>query len=562
MSIRLKIILVVLPLIISTLVLTSVFSSSSAESGLTQVAIDFSFFKMEQMQQYSESQWNLMVTNGLSEDEEFLIITQNDLEAKARELTKTPNDPEALEGITEWIFALDAQGQLAMSSLPGASWSEEDATAMADYLAPESQGWIEYTLQGKDRVAQNFYFAPFDWRVFVSEERSAFFAGVTEIQFTNMVILVISVIFGVIILVVFTAYLTQPIKKMVVTMEDIIRSNDLSQKVDVEYQDEIGTMAHTFNVMLEELGGAYAQIKNFALQSVLAKKSEQKIRNIFQKYVPENVINEIFAHPETMLVGSNRRLAILFSDIRSFTTISETLPPDELVKSLNRYFDVMVDIIIQRKGIVDKYIGDAIMAFFGAPVRSENDALLSVLAGLGMVKALDDFNADQIERGAVEFKIGVGINFGEVTVGNIGTDKKMDYTVIGDGVNLASRLEGLTKEYKQTLIFSDSVYQNVAPYIPCRLVDKVQVKGKTEGANIYTATLELSESQRHGWALYHSALEEFFQQNFDKAITFLQEALKIIDEDYLCELYLMRSHEYKNNPPGPGWDGTTKMTHK
>jgi adenylate cyclase len=429
-------------------------------------------------------------------------------------------------------------------------------------LAPESQGWIQYTLQGKDRVAQNFYFAPFDWRVFVSEERSAFFAGVTEIQFTNMVILVISVIFGVIILVVFTAYLTQPIKKMVVTMEDIIRSNDLSQKVDVEYQDEIGTMAHTFNVMLEELGGAYAQIKNFALQSVLAKKSEQKIRNIFQKYVPENVINEIFAHPETMLVGSNRRLAILFSDIRSFTTISETLPPDELVKSLNRYFDVMVDIIIQRKGIVDKYIGDAIMAFFGAPVRSENDALLSVLAGLGMVKALDDFNADQIERGAVEFKIGVGINFGEVTVGNIGTDKKMDYTVIGDGVNLASRLEGLTKEYKQTLIFSDSVYQNVAPYIPCRLVDKVQVKGKTEGANIYTATLELSESERQGWALYHSALEEFFQQNFDKAITFLQEALKIIDEDYLCELYLMRSHEYKNNPPGPGWDGTTKMTHK
>jgi adenylate cyclase len=562
MSIRLKIILVVLPLIISTLVLTSVFSSSSAESGLTQVAIDFSFFKMEQMQQYSESQWNLMVTNGLSEDEEFRLITQKDLEAKARELTKTPNDPELAEDITEWIFALDEKGELAMSSLPEQPWTAEDTDSMSDFLAAESQGWIQFTLQGRERVAQNYYFAPFDWRVFVSEERSAFFAGVTEIQFTNIVILVVSVIFGVIILVVFTTYLTQPIKKMVVTMEDIIRSNDLSQKVDVEYQDEIGTMAHTFNVMLEELGGAYAQIKNFALQSVLAKKSEQKVRNIFQKYVPENVINEIFAHPETMLVGSNRRLAILFSDIRSFTTISETLPPDELVKSLNRYFDVMVDIIIQRKGIVDKYIGDAIMAFFGAPVRSENDALLSVLAGLGMVKALDDFNADQIERGAVEFKIGVGINFGEVTVGNIGTDKKMDYTVIGDGVNLASRLEGLTKEYKQTLIFSDSVYQNVAPFIPCRLVDKVQVKGKTEGANIYTATLELSESQRQGWALYHSALEEFFQQNFDKAITFLQEALKIIDEDYLCELYLMRSEEYKHNPPGPGWDGTTKMTHK
>ncbi len=133
---------------------------------------------------------------------------------------------------------------------------------------------------------------------------------------------------------------------------------------------------------------------------------------------------------------------MLFSDIRGFTTISEGMSPDDLVSSLNRYFSGQVDIIMNRSGIVDKYIGDAIMAFFGAPVTHDDDALQAILAGIEMSEAVEDFNRQQKELGKPEFHIGVGINYGIVTVGNIGTDKKMDYTVIGDMVNLASRLEG------------------------------------------------------------------------------------------------------------------------
>ena len=157
-----------------------------------------------------------------------------------------------------------------------------------------------------------------------------------------------------------------------------------------------------------------------------------------------------------MLVGENRVLSILFSDIRSFTTISERLAPTSWWTRSTATSASWWTSSWTSTGIVDKYIGDAIMAIFGAPVKHEDDALQSVLAGLEMQEALVGFNAGQKAAGHPEFPIGVGINYGEVTVGNIGTEKKMDYTVIGDSVNLASRLEGLTKQYHERLIISES----------------------------------------------------------------------------------------------------------
>jgi len=333
--------------------------------------------------------------------------------------------------------------------------------------------------------------------------------------------------------------------------------------VEVEYSDEIGRMAQTFNVMLAELGRAYGQIKAFALQSVLAQRTEQKIRNIFQKYVPAKVIDEVLGNPETMLVGKNRDLAVLFSDIRSFTSISEKLPPDELVLTLNRYFSAMVDIIMARGGTVDKYIGDAVMALFGAPIQGDNDALLSVLAGLEMVEALDDFNADQIARGKVEFHIGIGINFGEVTVGNMGSEKKMNYTVIGDHVNLASRLEGLTKKYKQTLLFSESVYQNVGRHVWCRMLDKVVVKGKTLGESIYTAKRTLTEAEKVGWATWHSGLEAYYGRDFLRARSLFREVSdRWIPGDIMALEYVERCDRWMASPPPGDWVGLEVMHEK
>ena len=222
-----------------------------------------------------------------------------------------------------------------------------------------------------------------------------------------------------------------------------------------------GNTLHTFNLMIDELQRAYDQIKSYAFDAVLAQKKEQGIRNIFQKYVPQDLITQFFENPEQMLVGNNRRLAVLFSDIRGFTGISESMRPDELVHSLNRYFSYMVDVIMEQRGIVDKYIGDAIMAFFGAPVATGKEPDQAIRAALRMVRALEQFNAEQLENGKPPFRIGIGTASGEVTVGNIGTDRKMDYTVIGDTANLASRLAGLTKYYGVPVLVTEKWRQTV-----------------------------------------------------------------------------------------------------
>jgi class 3 adenylate cyclase len=278
-----------------------------------------------------------------------------------------------------------------------------------------------------------------------------------------------------------------------------------------------------------------------------------------------------------MLVGDNRNLSILFSDIRSFTTISEGMAPDDLVNSLNRYFSGQVDIIYNRKGIVDKYIGDAIMAFWGAPEKHDDDALQSVLAGLEMMEALTAFNANQRKLGKPEFHIGVGINFGEVTVGNIGSERKMDYTVIGDSVNLASRMEGLTKTYHSELLITEFVYEEVqrtrkstpnAPALYFRLLDTVAVKGKTKGVKIYTVKRSVTQVEAAAWPVHNQGMELYYRRSFREAAEKFREAYRLLARDPVgfkdpnAESLYRRCAEYSSNPPPQGWDGVEVMKNK
>jgi class 3 adenylate cyclase len=354
--------------------------------------------------------------------------------------------------------------------------------------------------------------------------------------------------------------------------------------------------------MTAALQKAYGQLKNYAFQAVLAGKKEQRIRHIFQKYVPKDLIDQFFASPEKMLVGQNRKLAVLFSDIRGFTTISEGLAPDELVSSLNRYFSGQVDIIMNRGGIVDKYIGDAIMAFWGAPVAHPDDALKAVLAGFDMLDGLRAFNSRQLtsggkgeggkggsgllssagkklqgegkapgERSSPEFHIGIGINFGLVTVGNIGSERKMDYTVIGDPVNLASRLEGLTKVYKEELLVTETVAAEVERLkaagkaeaaIPMRLLDTVEVKGKTRGVRIYAVRRSLSADETKAWELYNQGMKLYYSRSFSEAAAKFQAALALTPADYAAATLLARCNRYAKASPPPGWDGVEVMQSK
>jgi len=553
-SIRLKIILIVVPLIIATLVLTSLSSFFSATNAVTGIAKDFLGFKADQLSNQAQSQWGLLVTNNLSTQPEMIAATQSAVQGYAQSIIRSP---------TEVIAAFDSTGKVVMST-SDVTIQPSEIAALQGLISTKSTELANIRLGGKDRVVKGFWFDPFGWYMMVTEERSTFYSKVNQITERSSIILGAAIVLAVVLMLIFARYLTRPLTRVAGTMKTIIATNDLSQRVLVEYHDEIGGLAQTFNLMVGELEKAYGQIKNFAFKAVLAQKREQKIRNIFQKYVPNDVIEQFFQNPESMLQGENRVLSVLFSDIRSFTTISENMAPADLVNSLNRYFNVMVDIIMGKGGIVDKYIGDAIMAFFGAPVKHENDALQSVVAGLEMMEALEAFNQSQTAIGAPPFKIGVGINYGEVTVGNIGTEKKMDYTVIGDMVNLASRLEGLTKQYHQGLIISENLYEEVKNKdgISYRLLDSVAVKGKTRGVRIYGARRALEAAEREAWEMHNAAMEEYYRRSFGKAAVLFEEVGRRLPGDFASQQLRDRCLLYQKEPPEPTWDGVEVMKTK
>jgi len=291
---------------------------------------------------------------------------------------------------------------------------------------------------------------------------------------------------------------------------------------------------------------------------------EEKIRHVFQRYVPNSVLEDFFRSPERALVGENRVVAVLFSDVRSFTTISEKLRPDEIVESLNEYFRLMVDVVMRpgRDGLVDKYIGDAVMATFGTTKRNEDDALRSVQVAFEMLEALEQFNAWQTTKERPVFQIGIGIHYGVVSVGNIGSEKKMEYTVIGDGVNLASRLEGLTKKYHEPIVISASVQRKVSAQVPCRLLDTVAVKGRKEGTGIYTARKALSEREERAWPLHDKALGLYYARQFREAAGLFSQVQEILPEDYASALFQGRCATFEKSPPPGSWKGVEEMTEK
>ncbi|MFP4430002.1 MAG: adenylate/guanylate cyclase domain-containing protein [Spirochaetaceae bacterium] len=552
MSIRVKIVLVVLPLLVVTLVLAGSASYFMASTGITRIAKDFLGFKASELEKYAAGQWLLLVQNDLTGQSEMVEATQAAVAGFAGGMVRSE---------TELMFALGPSGDTAFSTQPF-ELSPGEGRALKELFTGERLELRTIELAGVQRVARGFYFEPYDWYVFVTETRDAFYSDVDRITTQTIYIVVGASLVSVLLLLVFANRLIRPLSRVADTMRTIITSNDLSSRVPVEFKDETGTLAHTFNLMVGELDKAYSQVKNYALRAVIAQKKEAKIRQIFQKYVPQELIDQFFENPEAMLVGDNRVLSILFSDIRSFSSISEGIMPDQLVQSLNAYFSVMVDIIMNRRGIVDKYIGDAIMAFFGAPVKREDDALQSVLAGIEMIKGVETFNRNQEAAGLPPFHTGVGINYGVVTVGNIGTDRKMDYTVIGDMVNLASRLEGLTKYYKQPLIISESLQAKVKDQVPCRLLDTVAVKGKKSGTRIYTAKDDLTAGEEELWKIHNRAMDLYYERNFSEAEQLLLRALSLAPKDSAAALILERCRIYAENPPGKEWNGIHIMDSK
>lgn len=552
MKIAPKITLLFLPLLVGPLVFVAVTASVSARSGITTVAASLLQFKAEELARYASSQYQILEENDLLREQEFLEASKQSVASYAGGLIRQES---------ELIFAAGQSGEIAFSTGETALTQEEQST-VSQLVVSGVEGWQELTVEEESRVAHVVPFPAFGWSFLVTEETAAFYQPVQTIFTRSAIVLVASLALTTLLIVIFSSYITRPIKQIVGAMRDIVETGELSRRVEVRFNDETGELGTDFNRMTSALEHAYSEIKNYALQAAVAERRETKIRHVFQKYVPTQVIEQFFASPESMLVGQERELAILFSDIRGFTTLSEGLSPTNLVESLNRYFSRMVDVVMQQQGVVDKYIGDAIMAFFGAPAPDEESCFHAVSAALNMIDALNDFNSQQEEQGRPVFNIGIGINYGDVTIGNIGSEQKMDYTVIGDMVNLASRLEGLTKSYREPVIISDPVKKELRGRFPCRMVDRVVVKGKSKPVAIYGVRRELSVPEKEAWELYHAGLEHYYAQQFEAAKERFEAVLEFLPEDRPTQMFYERSDALMQTGVPDGWTGVVALTEK
>ena len=545
MRIRSKVIFVVLPLIVAPLVLFGIASFYAARNGITGIATEFLAFKAEQLAAYAESQWTVLDTNGLADRPEFVDLAKAAIASFARSMVRSP---------TELILALDPDGTPAFATAETAV-APDEAAALADIARAGTGGWHEISLAGVARVAQTLRVEPFAWTIAVTESRTTFYRATEQILQQGLVILGIAALASIGLLLVFSGYLTRPLRLVVRAMRGVISSTDLSRRVEPLYRDETGELAHTFNLMTGELEQAYGQIKSYAIETAIARKREQQLRNIFQKYVPKDVIDQFIKSPESMLKGKTRKLAIMFSDIRDFTAITEKMQPEELVGALNAHFTGMVDAIITRRGIVDKYIGDCIMAFFGAPTSSTDDAWQSVQAAFDMLDSLERFNVRQRASRKPTFRIGIGISYGEVTLGNIGSEKKMDYTVIGEEVNLASRMESLTKHYLESFVFTDIVRKLISDRAPSRPLGVAKIKHIPLPVHVWTARRALSEVERKAWAVHEEGLNLYQAREFGRAVAFFSETQKLLPGDGPSRRFIVACRKFSLEPPGPEWIG-------
>ncbi len=314
---------------------------------------------------------------------------------------------------------------------------------------------------------------------------------------------------------------------------------------------------------LAEIGLVYLGV---TMQRFLAEEKERaRIRAAFESYVAPAVVQEMLKHPERLRLGGERReISVLFTDIRGFTTMSEKLEPEALVKLLHDFLNPMSNIIINLGGTIDKYMGDAIMAEFGAPLEQPDHARLACRAALQMVATLQDLNQEWQAQGRPPLNIGVGVNTGPVAVGNMGSDRLFDYTAIGDNVNLGSRLEGLNKYYGTNILISQGTAEALGDGFVLRDVDRVKVKGKAQASGIFELLGEGTPEQELGsfLTLFHQGLAFYRQQRWSESLAAFEKAKELRPNDAPTQRYLTMAQDYLKTPPGPDWEAVTVMDGK
>lgn len=416
------------------------------------------------------------------------------------------------------------------------------AATMRELLAKEERDLLE-VLDGFRSTLQRYT------RTSIEESAS----HESQVLQLNLLITVGAAVSGLLFASLVTTGLMRPIRRLVVGTR-AVEQGRLDTEVPVTSRDEIGTLTHSFNHMVGEL------------------RVKERIKDTFGKYVDPRIVENLLERPDIATSGGERRLVtVFFSDIEGFTAIGENLTPGGLVTVINRYFTVMSEPIARNGGIIDKYIGDAIMAFWAPPFVPEGEqATRACFAALDQVQLLSDFQKELPELVGVRtvvpaVRIRIGLATGDVVIGNIGSDKFKGYTVMGDAVNLGARLESAGKQYGVRLLISEQTFTMASHAIEARELDLIRVTGKTESARVYELL-----GRRGALDATRAALRDRFQEGLGHyratrwadAEAAFHECLALDPGDAPSRLFLDRIAQFRHDPPPPAWDGVWVLAHK
>lgn len=315
------------------------------------------------------------------------------------------------------------------------------------------------------------------------------------------------------------------------------------------------------------LAYSFSYVAVVVYQFVSERKAKAAIKSLFSRYVDPSVVNQLVGNPDLVRLGGERKeLTVLFSDIASFTSVSEKLSPEDLVTHLNDYLTSMTEVVFKNSGTLDKYIGDAIIAFWGAPLDVKDHACRACQTAIEMTRRLDKLHEKWTSEGKPLLNFRIGINSGEMVVGNVGGRDRFDYTVIGDNVNLASRLESANKMYRTRLLMSEYTYELVKDTVYVRELDLIIVKGKTRPVKIYELisdrTDNVSEEKKNLVDIYCAGLAAYRKRRWKAAKDLFERVLSKDPADYPSEMYLERCMLYEMEPPPDEWNGVFIMQTK
>lgn len=319
------------------------------------------------------------------------------------------------------------------------------------------------------------------------------------------------------------------------------------------------------NFIYPVLAGVFSYVFVVLYFYFFEKKTKQEILNAFKKYVSPVLINEIMKDPSKLKLGGDKReVTIMFSDIRGFTSISERLTPEQLVHLLNEYLTEMANIILKNNGVVDKYMGDAIMAFWNAPLDEKEHVYLACLTALEMKEKLIELHKNWESRKIPVLNIGIGINTGDAVVGNMGSYDRFDYTAMGDNINLGSRLEGINKEYGTSIIISNSTHEKIKDKFVCRELDLVAVKGRKEPVRIFELIGkkgEISSDKLKFISHFEEGLSLYRAQKWKDAVKMFEKCLSM-EKDYASSVFIERCRFFEKESPGKDWNKVRVMKTK